>query len=172
MGDVTGTYVWLLIPIYGNDNAYCNAIAFEATGLPFSTTGEGSNAEKAKANMLEATGSATYFFRAIERNEYTALATDIEELDARFDTTMRQINEMMLAINFRREPIYLSEEKLNAEPQYARYRYAIQKVPSLRSLRKLFIGRVVHSSFDQWKNDVRELLQFNSTASDDRSWEK
>jgi len=72
----------------------------------------------------------------------------------------------MLTTNFRREPIYLSDEKL-IEPQYTRYRFAIQKLSALQTLRRLFIGRVIHSSLEQWKQDVAELLKFNVTTLDD-----
>jgi len=68
----------------------------------------------------------------------------------------------MIDINFRREPIYLSEEELN-EPEHSKYRIAVQKMPSLEVLRDIFIGRVFHKSMEQWKNDAIELLQFNVT---------
>jgi hypothetical protein len=66
----------------------------------------------------------------------------------------------MLDINFRREPIYLSDERLE-EAEYVGYKTALQKIPSLRLLRKLYTGRAVHSSFEQWKSDVMDLLRFN-----------
>jgi hypothetical protein len=85
---------------------------------------------------------------------------------------IRNINQLMLDINFRREPIFLSDEQLR-DPRNARYRYAIQSIPSLRELRHLYIGRVVHSSFDQWKTDVTDLLSFNASTNDDRAkWKK
>jgi hypothetical protein len=40
-------------------------------------------------------------------------------------------------------------------------------------LRNQFIGRVVHSSFDQWKSDVTSLLDFNAKSEDDSAkWKK
>jgi hypothetical protein len=72
----------------------------------------------------------------------------------------------MLSINFRREPIYLSEKKLK-EPQYQKYVYSIHRLPELRDLRGLFIDRVVHSSKEQWKKDVTDLLEFNVRSNDD-----
>jgi hypothetical protein len=78
----------------------------------------------------------------------------------------------MLDINFRREPIYLSDEKLK-DPQYIRYRFAVQNLPSLQTLRDLFIGRVIHSTFEQWKTDVMDLLRFNIESSEDsEKWER
>ena len=78
----------------------------------------------------------------------------------------------MLAINFRREPIYLPDERLK-EPQYQKYQFAIQKIPALQELRQLFIGRVIHGTPEQWKNDVMDILKFNVSATDDNlKWKK
>lgn len=175
MGDLTGNYLWLLIPIYGTNHAYGNAIALEATKLSFaeSTETESTNGEVTEDNAgAETGGNATYFFRVAGRNEYSALASNVKELDAKMDSIISRINEMMADINFRREPILLSDEKLATEPKYAGYRYAVQKIPSLNDLRKLFIGRVIHSSFDQWKSDVNLLLEFNMRADSDERWQK
>jgi len=78
----------------------------------------------------------------------------------------------MLDINFRREPIYLPEDRFD-ENDYIKYRIALRKVPSLKLLRDLFIGRVIHASPQQWKNDVLELLKFNvSTRDDSTKWKQ
>ena len=78
----------------------------------------------------------------------------------------------MLAINFRREPIYLPDERLE-EPQYQKYKFAIAKIPALSGLRQLFIGRVIHRTPEQWKNDTMDLLKFNiSTQDDTAKWRK
>ena len=44
------------------------------------------------------------------------------------------------------------------EPRYAKYQFAVKKIPELRELRGLFMGRVVHSSPEQWQQDTRALL--------------
>ena len=72
----------------------------------------------------------------------------------------------MIDINFRREPIYLSDDSLDS-PKYTQYRFAVAKIQSLRILRSLSIGRVIHSSFDQWKNDITNLLDLNNNIKDD-----
>ncbi len=55
MGDLTGEYIWFLMPIYSiTEKGYGNAVAMEAT----ETTGE------------ESVGKATYFFRIVSRTEY------------------------------------------------------------------------------------------------------
>lgn len=142
MGDLTGDYVWFLVPIYGEDpDAPGNAIAMEAV----SETGK---------------GKATYFFRIIGRDEY-CLPGSLEAADGKIDELTRTVNRCLQAINFRREPIYLPEEKLTA-----RYAVSVRKIPELRKLRELFIGRVVHSSFEQWERDVRDLLLRNVQVTD------
>ncbi|MDI6800333.1 MAG: hypothetical protein QMD53_06700 [Actinomycetota bacterium] len=141
LGDLTGEYIWFLIPIYSADpNQPGNAVAMEATG------GEGG-------------GKATYFFRIVEKNDYPNYK-EIEGLHRKVDDFIKRINRCMLEINFRREPIYLPEEKL-LQPEYQKYQFTMQKVPALRELRRLFIGRVIHSSPEQWKNDVMQLLKSN-----------
>jgi hypothetical protein len=78
----------------------------------------------------------------------------------------------MIEINFRREPIYLTENQLEST-QYTQYRFAIAKISSLRILREQFVGRVIHASREQWKNDVNCLLAFNTKSIDDNEkWNK
>lgn len=153
LGDLTGEYVWFLIPIYStNPREPGNAVVME------SISGEVS-------------GKATYFFRIISRKEYKNFKR-IENLHKEVDRFIKRINRCMLDINFRREPIYLPDEKLE-EPQYSKYKFAIQKLPSLRTLRSLFIGRIIHSSPEQWRQDVMDLLKFNVSAQDDDAkWKK
>lgn len=149
MGDLTGEYVWFLVPIYSEDPARPgNAIVMEASG------GEGG-------------GRATYVFRMLSRAEY-ARPHGLAELQAAADRCLASINRCMQAVNFRREPIYLPERRL-AEPEYARYRYALRKLPALRELRRLFVGRVAHSTPAQWQGDIMDLLRFNVSVQDDQA---
>jgi len=153
LGDLTGEYIWFLIPIYStNQKEPGNAVAME------SISGEGG-------------GKATYFFRIVSRKDYPNFK-NIEELHREVDNFIKRINRCMLAINFRREPIYLPDERLQ-EPKYQKYQFAITKIPELRDLRRLFIGRVIHSSREQWKEDVMDLLKFNvRTQNNDVKWKK
>jgi len=153
LGDLTGEYIWFLIPLYSTDsNEPGNAVAMEAI------SGEGS-------------GKATYFFRIVSRKDYPNLK-NIEDLHRGVDNFIKRMNRSMLAINFRREPIYLPDEKLE-EPQYQKYKFAIAKIPALRELRQLFIGRVIHRTPEQWKKDVMDLLKFNVSLRDDNEkWKK
>lgn len=153
LGDLTGEYIWFLIPLLVPDTKeFANAIAIEAI------TGEEG-------------GKATYFFKILNRNETNKFKNE-EELNKKIDEFIKRINRCMLAINFRREPIYLPDEKLQ-EPQYEKYRYSISKIQELQQLRKLFIGRVIHFSFDNWKKDVISLLDFNIKERDEnKKWKK
>ncbi|URA10339.1 hypothetical protein [Thermospira aquatica] len=147
LGDLTGEYIWFLIPIYStNPDEPGNAMAMEAI------SDKGS-------------GRATYFFRIVKRMEYKNISS-IETLHSKVDELIEDMNRCMLAINFRREPIYLPSEKLE-EPQYQKYKFAIAKISELQKLRELFIGRVIHSSSDQWKRDVLALLKFNIESLED-----
>ncbi|MDO8886761.1 hypothetical protein [Candidatus Oleimmundimicrobium sp.] len=153
LGDLTGEYIWFLIPIYSvNSEEPGNAVAMEATST-------------------EGGGKATYFFRIVSRKDYPNFQ-DIEDLHKEVDDFIKKINKCMLAINFRREPIYLPDEKLE-EPQYQKYQFAIARISELRELRSLFIGRVIHSSPEQWEEDVANLLKFNVSMQDDsEKWKK
>jgi hypothetical protein len=117
-----------------------------------------------------ASGKATYFFRIMPRSDH-ANARE-EEMAGELGNFIKTINRCMIDINFRREPIFLSDDELDS-PKYAQYRFAVAKIPSLRTLRNLFIGRVIHSSFDQWKNDITNLLEFIiNSKHDNEKWKK
>ncbi|MGD0643825.1 MAG: hypothetical protein ABSA75_02855 [Candidatus Bathyarchaeia archaeon] len=183
MGDLTGDYVWLQFPLCGSgSNRLLNAVALEA----FSTSAndeqipevqakksdstEASNEDDTEEKGSTSSGKATYFFRILSRQAYAQ--TGDAELKIELDNFIRNINRCMIEINFRREPIYLSDDTLDS-PKYNQYRFAVTKIPSLKVLRNLFIGRVIHSSFDQWKKDVTDLLDFNSNINDDsKKWTK
>lgn len=74
----------------------------------------------------------------------------------KLDMNIRLLNYSLYLINFRREPVYLSEEKLREE-RYFKYNYAVANIPTLRILRKAFIGRVIHS--EKWSSDVSALIK-------------
>ncbi len=157
MGDLTGEYIWFLMPIYAiEDHAGKNI---------------GGNAIAVEAGSTENSGKATYFFRITGRNLYRELGSP-ESLDPDADKFIKEYNRCMVLINFRREPIYLTDEQLN-EPRYEKYKYAVNKIPALQLLRKNFIGRVFHHSPQQWSEDVLSLLKYNVECKDDDSkWSK
>jgi hypothetical protein len=177
MGDLTGSYVWLLFPLRDAEQGRLqNAVAMEAF-----TTGDDAAApqkeQSTQAPNPEETdaesptgGKATYFFKIMKRDTY-AKASD-EEVAAALENFLWNVNHCMTDINFRREPIYLSKAALDS-PKNGVYRYAIVKLTSLQTLRSQFIGRVIHSSFEQWRGDVASLLNFNShSTSDLEKWKR
>jgi hypothetical protein len=146
MGDITGEYVWFLAPIYSTDPKQPgNAIAMEAA------SGEGQGEVSSGGG-----GKATYLFRIATAADYANLRSP-EQLDTAADRAIARINRCLQAINFRREPVYLSEEQMS-DPRYAKYLFALQRIPELRELRGLFMGRVIHSSPEQWRQHIRALL--------------
>jgi hypothetical protein len=98
MGELTGEYIWFLTPIYSTDKASPgNAVAMEAS------SGEGG-------------GKATYLFWMTSREKYGKYSS-IEELHKEADAFLKMLNYCMLAINFRREPIYLSDDECMTLPK-------------------------------------------------------
>jgi hypothetical protein len=144
MGDLTGEYIWFLVPIFSVDNIQPgNAIAMEATAV-------------------DGSGKATYFFKITDPSVYKNVKNQ-GELQAVVDKSLKQLNRDLTTVNFRREPIYLTDEQLNSTT-YVAYRRAVSKVHALQELRRLFIGRVIHNSLEQWKEAVTQLLKSNVNA--------
>jgi hypothetical protein len=181
MGDLTGSYLWLLVPLLNDSGKLANAVALEAfpTKLndtsnteteSINTEAEQTTKESEGETESQKGGKATYFFSILNRSNY--LNATQENLQAELENFMKNIERSMIDINFRRDIIYLPDDQLE-NPKYVHYRFAIAKIPSLTILRNQFIGRVVHSSFDQWKSDVTSLLVFNAESEDDLAkWKK
>jgi hypothetical protein len=153
MGEMTGEYIWFMTPIFSEDpNQPGNALIIEAASEQDS-------------------GIATYIFRIMDREIYRK---GIQEQFMRQEAHkfMNKTNQCMIEINFRREPIYLSEDKL-LEPENEKYLYATKKLDSLKHLRKQFIGRIIHSSPEQWNKSLEELLTFNIRSIDnEEKWRR
>jgi hypothetical protein len=66
-----------------------------------------------------------------------------------------RLNRALLQLNFRREPIYLSDEQIETGA-FARYRVALRKLDYLRWARQAFLGRAVHNA--SWESQIREAL--------------
>ena len=182
MGDLTGSYVWFLVPLLGSSGELANAVALEAFSTESGDASDGETesdgvkgekevaADTADEKGTSQSGKATYFFRMLGRSEFAKSSQ--ESLARTLESFMKDINRCMIDVNFRREAIYLSDDKLE-EPKYFKYRFALSRIPSLKTLRNQFVGRVVHSSFDQWKGDAISLLEFNVKSEDDSAkWKK
>jgi len=44
------------------------------------------------------------------------------------------------------------------KPDYSKYKIAISKIPELKLLRQLFAGRVIHTSPENWKENINKLI--------------
>jgi hypothetical protein len=91
-------------------------------------------------------GHATYLYRAVASGELTAEAVA---------ASMARINRAILALNFRREPIYASDEEIQTG-RFARYRVALRSLEHLRFAREQFLGRAIHNA--AWAGQVGEAL--------------
>lgn len=89
-------------------------------------------------------GRATYLFR-LPLGEPVASAVNA-------------INQGLLAVNFRREPVYLDAARLESDHRYRHYAIAARRMPELRRIREAFAGRVVHTTPDAWSTRLDALL--------------
>jgi hypothetical protein len=83
-------------------------------------------------------GRATYFFDAPPPT----------------DQAIAHLTRGLALINFRREPVYLSDVSLEQERRYRRYAIGCRKLPDLRTLRAAFRGRAIHASLETWTAQV------------------
>jgi hypothetical protein len=102
-------------------------------------------------------GRATYFFRLLGADEARRLEPG--PAAAALDSAIRRLNRGLLLLNFRREPIYLSDDSLEMQPRYRRYAIACRKIPALRDLRASFLGRAIHTSLQTWQQQVQRFLE-------------
>jgi hypothetical protein len=102
-------------------------------------------------------GRATYFFRMVDPAQAAQLR-DPAQAPTLVDTAVRRLNRVLGMMNFRRRPIYLSDEDLDRDPKYHRYAIAARRIPELRQVRANFLGRAIHSSHDAWLEQVKGIL--------------
>jgi hypothetical protein len=175
MGDFTGDYLWILAPVPGS-----NAIILEAVSVgedeavePLPSASEGAAPDEAapeekNEDVIKSGGRwATYVFNIMPRSQYPA-----QDMGALTDEMIARLNDCMLSINFRREPIFTSDSDLEL-PKNVKYWYSVQKLSSLRELRGRFVGRAIHATREQWQKAVRDVLSFNVSSKDDAAkWKK
>jgi hypothetical protein len=189
-GSSTGYYIWFLFPVYDGSSKNCaNAVAMEAmtlittedaakNGGGSGTAGNASPGEGSgdgdSPTGLETGGRATYFFRIIDRAQFAEGYKSgagkqsgklNDAIDTEYNDFIKKINTCMLAINFRREPIYFTEEQLKDNKNIS-YRYAVAMIPELAWLRDNFIGRIIHKDIGEWQDDFKELIAFNINSGD------
>jgi len=97
-----------------------------------------------EASSEGSSGRATYVFRVPGGPDAVEAAMDA-------------LNYGLVMVNFRREPIYMSDAEMK-KPENAHYLRSIERVPALADLRKNFIGRVAHTNPEAWRKGLEELL--------------
>jgi hypothetical protein len=68
------------------------------------------------------------------------------------------LNDGLVALNFRREPVYLKADTLESESRYRHYAVAARKLPELAAVRQAFVGRAIHRSLPAWRKQLGALL--------------
>ena len=129
--DAPETLYWFFFPIPGN------VVAWEASSK---------------------SGRATYFFRMVEPAQ-TAQLRDPSQAPALIDAAVRRLNRVLGMLNFRRRPIYLSDDELDMDPKFHRYAISARRLSELRQVRASFLGRAFHSSFEAWQTQVKGILE-------------
>jgi len=127
---------WCFFPIRGKQGLLRNIVAWE---------------------VVSRGGRATYFFRMVPR-EQEELLQDPSRVRTVVGAGIRRLNQALVVLNFRREPIYLKDESLEMQPRYRRYAIACRKMPVLRQLRGAFLGRAIHASMQDWEGQVSKIL--------------
>jgi hypothetical protein len=102
-------------------------------------------------------GRATYFFRLVDPAQAAALH-DPAHAPALVESAVHKLSRGLGVLNFRRRPIYLSDDTLDGSPQFHRYAIAARRIPEVRELRSSFLGRAIHSSLEAWKQQVGEIV--------------
>jgi hypothetical protein len=89
-------------------------------------------------------GRATYVF-ALEPGES-------------LDVAVAALNRGLVAVSFRREPVYLQTARLESDVRYRHYAIALRRMPELARLRSSFAGRAIHTSLPSWSTTIERLL--------------
>jgi len=87
-------------------------------------------------------------------------ATFVYRTGGDFALFARQINRALEAIDFKREVIRMSDKELQ-KPENVNYYMAAKRTVALQFVRSNFVGRIIHSNMENWKQKLTEL--WNST---------
>jgi hypothetical protein len=129
------TLYWFYFPIAGKSGP-ANLVAWEASSKG---------------------GRATYFFRLVDSAREAELS-DPARSPAILEAALRRLDRVLGMLNFRRRPIYLSDDELDRDAKFHRYAIAARRIPELREVRAAFVGRAVHSSLEAWQGQVKAIL--------------
>ena len=131
------TLYWFLFPlVQPGTSKLANIVAWEASSR---------------------SGRATYFFRLIDPSRASELNS--ASAAAVVDSAVRRLNTVLAMLNFRRRPIYLSDDELAIDPRFHRYAIAARRLPEVREVRASFLGRALHSSPEAWQSQVDSILK-------------
>ena len=130
------TLYWFLFPLATKSAEPANAVAWEASSK---------------------SGRATYFFRMVDAAQAAQLS-DAGRAAAIIDASIRRLNRVLAMLNFRRRPIYLSDDELAMDPRFHRYSIAARRIEEVREVRASFLGRALHSSPEAWSSQVESIL--------------
>jgi hypothetical protein len=68
------------------------------------------------------------------------------------------LNAGLVALNFRREPVYLDAHTLESELRYRHYAIAQRKMPDMGRVRQAFAGRAIHRTPASWAKQIDAML--------------
>ena len=126
----------------------------------------------AKTGLTGGRGEYHWFFLPVVRNdrafvlmeasaEGSGRATYVFAVPggpAAMEEAMDALNYALVMVNFRREPIYMTEEQMR-KPENAHYLRSVERVPALAALRANYLGKVAHTSPEAWRRGVESLFQ-------------
>ena len=142
------------------------------TGFKFIRTDEEPGAEEGETGEAAADAPATeaknekqplffwFFFPlsggrvAWEATTGSGRATYFFDAPAPVDQAIAHLTRGLALINFRREPVYLSDESLEQQQRFRKYAIGCRKLADLRTLRAAFKGRAIHTSLEAWTAQV------------------
>ncbi|HUA16283.1 MAG TPA: hypothetical protein VMG31_13385 [Verrucomicrobiae bacterium] len=131
------TLYWFFFPLVrSGTSALSNVVAWEASSR---------------------SGRATYFFRLVDPSQAAQLA-DVGRAVSVLDAAIRRLNSVLAMLNFRRLPIYLSDDELAMDPRFHRYAIAARRLPEVREARASFLGRALHSSLEAWQSQADSII--------------
>jgi hypothetical protein len=92
-------------------------------------------------------GYATYVYRCLG---------GAGDADA-YGVTASTLSRAMVGLNFYRDPVYAPQKDIDSG-RFGEYKLAVRKLNDLKAIRKLFVGRVIHSSLENWTSGLQTLL--------------
>ena len=83
-----------------------------------------------------------------------AAATYLYRVEGRWEVFARLIDRALDATGFQRRMILLSDDALN-EPEHLAEAMLVRRTPALLLLRRCFVGRAIHSSYERWLREIK-----------------